>query len=61
MFESTTLHERIDTISGSSKNYAIIKSAKVGDDNFTQKEGLLLAQRLLRDNANESYLPRGRR
>jgi len=43
------------------ENIARVLTEKVEDDNFTQKEALLLAQRLLRDNANELYFPRGRR
>jgi len=43
------------------ENTARVLAEKVEDDAFTQKEALLLAQRLLRDNANELYFPRGRR
>ncbi len=43
------------------ENTARVLAEKVEEDNFTQKEALLLAQRLLRDNANELYFPRGRR
>jgi len=42
------------------ENTARVLAEKVEDDAFTQKEALLLAQRLLRDNANELFFPRGR-
>jgi len=42
------------------ENISRVLTEKIEDDNFTQKEALLLAQKLLRDNANELYFPRGR-
>jgi hypothetical protein len=42
------------------ENMARVLTEKVEDDSFTQKEAFLIAQRLLRDNANELYFKRGR-
>jgi len=43
------------------ENTARVLTEKVEDGSLAQKEVLLLAQRLLRDNANELYFKRGRR
>ena len=43
------------------ENTARVLTEKVEDGSLTQKGVLLLAQRLLRDNANELYFKRGRR
>ena len=43
------------------ENTARVLTEKVEEGSFTQKEALQLAQRLLRDNANELYFKRGRR
>jgi len=43
------------------ENTARVLTEKVEEGSFTQKEALLLAQRLLRDNANELYFKRSRR
>jgi len=41
------------------ENTTRVLTEKVEDDDFTQKQALLLAERLLKDNANELYFQRG--